>query len=600
MKPFPPIGQEDLDMLGGLLSRELEGLIAFASATLYPGRNHDEGLPPVTVPERQRQRIKGALCKGEPFWDRISDKVFLPLGDGAGRLGTLVLEGVTRSVGPEEAMRWLPVLQKCANQALSLLWHKVLWLPRGGLPRILSEKPQGLHGMEHDDEARTFLHLLFRTSIDPDSTVPQLSRLCEGLFAGTRPRFLGMNAREVWLELPGGDTDLLRRKFKEIVPATRLKRIPLWKAFLHQMKRGSSPRRLEEAASLLGSSVMCTADLADLQERLGTHDLPRALAKTMEMLSGRGAETSTVVFLNRVANLEVPGEVAQGNPVELVMAGEGAGFVIVRQAGGPDEALRIAEDLCTDAAAACMGAASCREPTTRGYKAAAASLWAYLHARLLGPGSRVAFEPLSWNVAGDELLSWGDLPGAVRAYRLGLEMDGTDANLWNSLGVCLGQLHRSSEAGKAFGRAVALRPDHYMAHYNLGGVHEDQGRMEEAAMCFRRALECRPGDLTVATRLARALLKLGRPAEAAEVLEPMIKKDGVGMGAPLRTMAQALVELGDWARAKVHLERALRVNPSDKKALALLARGYLEKEGDRETARRLAGSMPRGAKHHLG
>ncbi len=590
-----PIELDDLNVLGRLLVRELQELMPFSHGRVYPVTVHENGLPPVSLSERQRQRAQQAMESGEPFWDRVSYQVLIPLNNGSRSIGTLVLSGVSRAVGPEEALRWLPLLQTCANQTLAVLKQKTFLAPPGQMPQYLRESLE-----RHNpgrDEPCYWLHLLFRAPVDPDAIMPVVSGLCERLFPRARPRFLGMSSREVWVDLGLLPPHTVAKGLKGIVPVARKKKMGLSKAFLHRIDYAGSEEafsritQMEDAAARLRASVMGTADLVALEERLGVRNLSEVLSRVHKVSKETGGREMTVVFACPVG---IPSVLSPDDTsaLKIVPAGDEAAFFLVSRAGRPADALKIVTDLCPGIPAKCtMGAASNREPTTRGRKAVVASLWAFLHARLLGSGSRVAFDPLSWNVAGDELVSWGDIPGAVHAYRQGLRMDSSDANLWNSLGVCLGQLGRKKEAQEAFERAVSLKADHYMAHYNLGGVYEARGRTRAAVKSFQKALELCPDDLTIATRLAQALLKTGRSKEAVGVLEPLVHGSKVSIGAPLRILAQALRATGDWAGAKACLQQAVKINPSDQRALALLAQGYWEEEEDRDTGQRLAATV---------
>ena len=52
--------------------------------------------------------------------------------------------------------------------------------------------------------------------------------------------------------------------------------------------------------------------------------------------------------------------------------------------------------------------------------------------------------------------------------------------IWNFLGVLLHKSDKIDQAINAFKRVTAMKPDYAEAHYNMGNVLKDQGKLEEA------------------------------------------------------------------------------------------------------------------------
>ena len=57
----------------------------------------------------------------------------------------------------------------------------------------------------------------------------------------------------------------------------------------------------------------------------------------------------------------------------------------------------------------------------------------------------------------------------------------------NNLGNVFKEQGKLDEAAACFRRALELNPDFVGAHSNLGNVLEEQGRLDEAVACYRRA-----------------------------------------------------------------------------------------------------------------
>ena len=82
------------------------------------------------------------------------------------------------------------------------------------------------------------------------------------------------------------------------------------------------------------------------------------------------------------------------------------------------------------------------------------------------------------------------------------------------MGVALRDQGKLDEAIVSYRRALELKPDLAGTHHNLGGVLLKQGKLDEAVACFRRALELNPGFAETHSDLAHALMRQGKASEA--------------------------------------------------------------------------------------
>ena len=69
-----------------------------------------------------------------------------------------------------------------------------------------------------------------------------------------------------------------------------------------------------------------------------------------------------------------------------------------------------------------------------------------------------------------------------------------------------------------FRRALDLTPDHPELHNNLGGALQEQGLLDEAVACFRRAIDLRPNYSEAYNNLGVVLNRQRRHKEAAILL----------------------------------------------------------------------------------
>jgi Flp pilus assembly protein TadD len=89
---------------------------------------------------------------------------------------------------------------------------------------------------------------------------------------------------------------------------------------------------------------------------------------------------------------------------------------------------------------------------------------------------------------GTEAAQGGQMDEAAIAFRKAVDLDPTDAEAWNSLGVLL---VRTGDAGKGiecFRRALRAAPGHSEAHRNLAVALDRQGRVAEATRHYRAFL----------------------------------------------------------------------------------------------------------------
>ncbi len=92
--------------------------------------------------------------------------------------------------------------------------------------------------------------------------------------------------------------------------------------------------------------------------------------------------------------------------------------------------------------------------------------------------------------------------------------DGDEARLLVDAGHDLAGQRRYAEAEAYFLRAIAVSPDHAMAHNNLGWVCEIRGAVDQAVAFYSKALEKNPTLALARRNLAALLVRAGRSKES--------------------------------------------------------------------------------------
>src|SRR5262249_54438608 len=105
---------------------------------------------------------------------------------------------------------------------------------------------------------------------------------------------------------------------------------------------------------------------------------------------------------------------------------------------------------------------------------------------------------------------------ALRILRDGRQEHPADFWLNFTLGNVLASQRTDLEGALRFTTvAAALRPQSFSVNYTLALCPRDQGKVDEAVVVFRRAIELTPRDAPARAHLGLALRLQGNPAEAA-------------------------------------------------------------------------------------
>lgn len=114
---------------------------------------------------------------------------------------------------------------------------------------------------------------------------------------------------------------------------------------------------------------------------------------------------------------------------------------------------------------------------------------------------------------------------AVREFGAALDLNGASADAWFNLGVAHALLGDLAQARTAYQRGLALTPAEPRALFNLAMIEAQAGRFDLTAQYLREAIVNDPQAAQLHNELGRALLGLGRPAEAIAAFERALALD---------------------------------------------------------------------------
>lgn len=127
--------------------------------------------------------------------------------------------------------------------------------------------------------------------------------------------------------------------------------------------------------------------------------------------------------------------------------------------------------------------------------------------------------------SGGAYANMGNFKLAIRSYLRLMELDPSNPNVYNNLGV----LHKSErnyeKALLYYRKALELRPDFAEAHNNLGNLVSDQGHLEASLNYYNDAIEANSNFIQAYLNLGVAYLNLGQVALAVKTLKLALTRD---------------------------------------------------------------------------
>jgi len=146
-------------------------------------------------------------------------------------------------------------------------------------------------------------------------------------------------------------------------------------------------------------------------------------------------------------------------------------------------------------------------------------------------------------------------------YRLVLGADPRQPDALHLLGLIRFHQGEGAAAVGLIEHSLIVNSQHLQAHHNLGNIHRDLGRMEEAARSYREATRVAPDFAPAWNGLGRALAALGRGDEAEAALVRGVAKDPNDAD-PVFLLARVRFSLGRTEAATVAFRRALTLAPA--------------------------------------
>ncbi len=118
-----------------------------------------------------------------------------------------------------------------------------------------------------------------------------------------------------------------------------------------------------------------------------------------------------------------------------------------------------------------------------------------------------------------KLHSQGNISEAAKYYQYCLNQGFNDHRIFSNYGVILKSLGKLKEAELSTRKAIELKPDYAIAHYNLGMILNDLGNSHGAESSLRKAIELDPNLTCAVEELARRFFLKGKYNLAIQYLK---------------------------------------------------------------------------------
>ena len=130
----------------------------------------------------------------------------------------------------------------------------------------------------------------------------------------------------------------------------------------------------------------------------------------------------------------------------------------------------------------------------------------------------------------------------------------------SNYGAILQGLGKLQEAELSYRKAIEIKPDFASAHSNLGNILRDLGKIQEAELSYRKAIEIKPDFAIAHSNLGKILQNLGklREAELSYRKTIEIKPDFANAHSNLGNI---LRDLGKLEEAELFTRKAIQLNP---------------------------------------
>ena len=167
--------------------------------------------------------------------------------------------------------------------------------------------------------------------------------------------------------------------------------------------------------------------------------------------------------------------------------------------------------------------------------------------------------------------SKGNIPEAAKYYQLFINQGFKDCNVFSNYGGILKDLGKLKEAELITRKAIELNPYFADAHANLGSILIDLDKLKEAESATRKAIELKPEFAMAYFNLGNILKDLDKLHEAEKTQRKVIELNP-NFAMAYFSLGRILIDLDKLKEAELATRKAIELNPNFADAHANLGR----------------------------
>ncbi len=159
------------------------------------------------------------------------------------------------------------------------------------------------------------------------------------------------------------------------------------------------------------------------------------------------------------------------------------------------------------------------------------------------------------------LHSQGKIPEALKYYQNFINQGYKDYRVFCNYGAIMKNHEKFEEAELLTRKAIELRPDFAIAHYNLGTILKEMGKLKLAEVAIRRAIELKPDFAKAHSNLGIILKEMGKLKEA-EISQLEAIKYQPKFAIAYLNLGNILKDLKRLNEAEVSILKAIKLKPN--------------------------------------
>ena len=157
--------------------------------------------------------------------------------------------------------------------------------------------------------------------------------------------------------------------------------------------------------------------------------------------------------------------------------------------------------------------------------------------------------------------SQGNISEAEKYYRDCINQGFNDHIVFSNYGTILKELGKLQEAEISTRKAIEIKPNFAEAHYNLGNILKDLGKLKDSELSTRKAIKIKHDLAEAHYKLGNILIELGNLKEAeistrkAIEIKPNFANSHLNLG-------NILIKLGNLKEAEISTRKAIELKPN--------------------------------------